>query len=69
MVISCSTCQNEEKECIWIKYVIYVAWQQFQFYLNLDIFSAKSESTDFQKGQKKSVIATQLCTICALYLL
>ena len=42
MVISCSTCQKEEKECIWVKYLIYTVLSKFQTCRNLRAFSAKS---------------------------
>ena len=38
MVISCSTCQKEEKECTWVKYLIYAVLSQFQICRNLGVF-------------------------------
>ena len=49
MVLSCSTCQKEEKECTWVKYLIYAVFAQSKIYCNLHLhlhlhlhFSAKS---------------------------
>ena len=42
MVISYSNCQKEEKECTWVKFVIYAVFLWFQFCQNLGNFSAKS---------------------------
>ena len=39
MVISCSTFQNEEKEYIWVKQLIYAVLSQFQMCRNLRVFS------------------------------
>ena len=52
MVISCSTCQKEEKEYMWVKYLIYAVLLQFQFCHNLRVFSAKSVVPKFQSSQK-----------------
>ena len=30
MVISCNTCQKEEKECTWVKYLIFTVLSRFQ---------------------------------------
>ena len=38
MVISCSTCQKEEKESTWVKYLIYAVLLQFQIFRNLPVF-------------------------------
>ena len=38
MVISCSTFQMEEKECTWVKYLIYSVLWRFQICRNLCIF-------------------------------
>ena len=42
MVISYSTCQKEEKECTWVKYLIYAFLLQFKICRNLRVFSVKS---------------------------
>ena len=42
MVISCSTCQKEDKECTLVKCVISAVLPQFQFCRNSHNFSAKS---------------------------
>ena len=39
MLVSYSTCQQEEKQCICIKYVIYASLSQLQFSCNLRVFS------------------------------
>ena len=52
MVISCSTCQREEKEGLWVKYLIYAVLPQFKFCCNLRTFSAKFLFPDFQSSQK-----------------
>ena len=38
MVISCSTCQKEKKECKWVKYLIYAVLSRFQICRNLRVF-------------------------------
>ena len=45
MVISCGTCQKEENECIWAKYLIYTVLSRFQIYRNLRVFPKISEFT------------------------
>ena len=52
MVISCSTCEKEEKECIWVKYLIYAVLSQSKICSNLRTFSAKSVFPKFQSSQK-----------------
>ena len=47
MVILCSTCQKEEKECIQVKYFIYAVLQQFK-----KNSPAKSVFPKFQSSQK-----------------
>ena len=39
MVIFCSTCQREETECTWVKYLIYAVWSQFQIFVIYAFFS------------------------------
>ena len=48
---TCSTCQKEEKECIWVKYLIYAVLLRFQICRNLRVFSAKSVFPKFQSSQ------------------
>ena len=38
MVISCSTCEKDEKECMWVKYLIYVVLSKFQICCSLRMF-------------------------------
>ena len=59
MVISYSTCQEEEKECMWVKYLIYAVLSQFQICRILRIFSAKSVFQKFQSSQKNGFF--QVC--------
>ena len=59
MVTSYSTCQKEEKECIWVKYLIYAVLPQFKICRNLRIFSAKSEFPKFQ-GSRKNIFFPSL---------
>ena len=46
-VISCSTCQKEERECTWVKYFIYAI---FQFVLIYAFCSTKSVFLKFQSS-------------------
>ena len=48
MVISCTTCQKEEKECIWVKYVVDAVLLRLKFSFTLRIFSVKFKFQDFQ---------------------
>ena len=57
MVISCSTCQKEEKECTFVYYVICAVLPRFQFCRNLCNFSANYKSQIF-RIDKKMLIAT-----------
>ena len=41
MVISCSTCQKEEKECIQVKYLIYADCHNLHFFVIYTFFPAK----------------------------
>ena len=61
MVISCSTCQMEEKECILVKYVICAVLPRFQFCRYLRNFSVSY----FSEFTKKMLFATMRvgCTI------
>ena len=53
MVISCSTFQKEEKECIWVKYLIYAVLLSFQIGGHLRVFSpANLYSQIFQVHKK-----------------
>ena len=52
MVISDSYCQKEEKECIWVKYLIYTVLSRFQICRNSRVFSAKSETKNFRVDKK-----------------
>ena len=52
MVTSCSTCQKEERECMWVKFLIYSVFLQFQICRNLRFFSDKSVVPKFQSSQK-----------------
>ena len=53
MVISGSTCQKEEKECIWIKYLIYVVLRAFNFFLVIyALFPQNSNSQIFRVSKK-----------------
>ena len=54
MVILCSTCQKEEKESTWVKYLIYAVLLPFPIYRNSCVFSAKSVFLKFQSSQKKN---------------
>ena len=62
MVISCSTCQKEEKECTWVKYLIYAVLSRFQICCNLRFFSAKSVFQKLQSSQKKWFFPSLLST-------
>ena len=53
MVISCSTCQKEEKECIWNKYLIYAVLSQFQICRNLRTFLTNQYSQNFRVHKKR----------------
>ena len=52
MVIPCSTCQKEEKECMWVKYLIYALCHNFKFVVIYTFFSAKTVFQKFQSSQK-----------------
>ena len=52
MEISCSICQKEEKEYIWVKYLIYAVLHDFNFVIIYTLFSAKFKVQDFQSSQK-----------------
>ena len=65
--ISCSTCQKEEKECTWVKYVIYAVFQQFKFYRNLLNFSANSQFPDFQNWQKMLIVTLPFHSVKKLH--
>ena len=54
MVISCSSCQKEEKE-----YLIYTVLSRFQICCNLRVFSAKSVFPKLQSSQKN--VFFQVC--------
>ena len=67
MVISCSTCQKEEKERTWVKYLIYAVLLQFQFFLscNLRVFSPPnlySQNSEFTKKSFFLVWSKQIST-------
>ena len=49
MVISYCTCQKEEKECTWVKYLIYAVFARSQIYCNLQIFLPNLYSQMFKK--------------------
>ena len=73
MVILYSIGQKEEKECMWVKYLIYTALSQFQICCNLRVFSssAKSVFPKFQSSQKMFFFQVrdrfdQCCTIQVL---
>ena len=56
MVISCSTCQKEEKERTWVKYLIYAVLLRFQFFLSCNLrvfFSRQICIPKIQSSQKK----------------
>ena len=52
MKTSCSTCQKEEKECTWVKYLIYALLSRLPIYRNVRLFSAKSVFPKFKSLQK-----------------
>ena len=52
MVVSCSTCKKEEKECMWVKHLIYAVLSQFQICCNLLFSPAKSVFPKF-RAQKQ----------------
>ena len=52
MVISCSTCQKEEKECTWVKYLIYTVLSLFKICRNLRDFFRQICIPKFQSSQK-----------------
>ena len=52
MVISCSTWQKKEKEWMWVLYLIYAVFAQFQICHILSVFSAKSVFLKYQSSQK-----------------
>ena len=52
MVISYSTCQMEEKECIWVIYFIYGVLSRFQICRNLHVFPPNLYSQNFRVPQK-----------------
>ena len=53
MVISHSYCEKEEKECIWVKYLIYAVLSRFQICCNSLVFFRKIWNPKFQSSQKK----------------
>ena len=73
MIITCSTCQKEEKECTWVKYLIYAVLLHFQICRNLRILFAKSVFPKFQSSQKKCIfqvwsVAWDICYfICEMW--
>ena len=63
MVISCCTCQKEEKECTRVQYLIYAVLSQLQICHNLCFSSGKSEFPKLQIAQKKKLQCSVLhCT-------
>ena len=52
MVISWSTIQKEDKECIWVKYLIYAVLLQCKICRIVRAFSAKSVFPKLQSSQK-----------------
>ena len=60
MVISYSTCQNLEKLCIWVEYLIYAVLPRFQICRHLRVFSTKSVFPTFLSSQKN--VFFQVCT-------
>ena len=65
MVISCGTCQKEEKECMLVKYLIHAVLSRFQICRNLRFFSARSVVPKFQSSQKKG--SFQVCPTNVTY--
>ena len=55
MEISCSTCEKEEKGCIWVKYLIYAVLHDFNFVVIYALFPPNSDSQIF-RVHKKSFI-------------
>ena len=54
MLISCSTCPKEEKECTWVKYLNYAVLSQLQFFCNLRVFSRQISVPKILSSQRKS---------------
>ena len=52
MVSSCSACQKEEIECMWVKYLIYAVLSQSQFRRNLRIFPPNLYFQSFRVHKK-----------------
>ena len=55
IVISCSTCQKEEKECTWFKYLIYTVRGDFKFVVIYVFFPAKSVFPKYRIHKKNPV--------------
>ena len=68
MVILCSTCEKEEKECIQVKYLIYKVCRDFKFVVIYAFFPPNVHSQSFGvKKKKKSGLlhyTTKLCLHC-----
>ena len=56
------TYQKEEKECIWVKYLIYAVLLQFQISHHLRVFPPNLYSQKF-RVHKKKVFFSQVCTV------
>ena len=52
MVILCSTCGKEEKECMWVKYLIYAVLSIFQIHCNLRVCPPNLYSQNFRVHKK-----------------
>ena len=52
MVILCSTCQQKEKECIWVKYVIHAVLCNFNFVVIDALFPPNSNPQIFRVHKK-----------------
>ena len=61
MVISNSTCQREENECICVQYLIYAVLSRFQICPNFLVFSANSVFPKFQSSQQNGFF--QVCDL------
>ena len=57
--MSCSTCQKEEKECMWAKYLIYVVCRDFKFIAIYSFFPPNPYSQNFRVHIK--MVFFQVC--------
>ena len=65
MVISCSTCEKEEKECIQVKYLIYAVCRDFKFVVIYAFFSTKCAFQKFQSSQQNGFFLVWISRLSA----